>query len=305
MTRYVVGHQQPDTDTVVSAIAYARLQQEQGEDVEARVAGELNPETRYVLEYFDVEAPPVLDDAAGEDIVLVDHNEYSQAVDGMEDARVVRVIDHHRLGDVETADPIHVWMEPVGSTATILAAIYEVDGVAIDETTAGLLLSGLLSDTVVLRSPTTTDRDREVAAELAERAGVDYEEYGKELLAQKSKLGELSPREMVLGDFKEFEFDDRTVGIGQVETVDPEQVLQQKEDVLAAMQDIVADRGYAFLTLLVTDLLEEESTAFFVGDGQEVYEQALDTTVEDGAAFLPGVMSRKKQVVPPLEDAFT
>ncbi|MFB6076583.1 MAG: manganese-dependent inorganic pyrophosphatase [Candidatus Nanohaloarchaea archaeon] len=292
-TIHVVGHKQPDTDTICSAIAYARLQQASGRDARPMRAGDLNPETQFVLEKFDVDEPELLDDAADKDIVLVDHNVYSQAVDGMEDARVRQVLDHHRLGDIETSEPIYVRIEPVGSTATIVTDMYREAGVEITRSVAGLLLSGLLSDTVVLRSPTTTDVDEMVAQELAEIAGVDIEEYGKELLAKKSQLGEKAPREMVLGDFKEYDWADVTVGIGQVETVEPETVLEQGDAVLDAMEDIVAERNYPILVLLVTDLLETG-----------LFESAMDVTLDDSQASLPGVMSRKKQVVPPLEDAF-
>ncbi len=301
-TRYVVGHQQPDTDAICSAIAYAHLKQAQNENAQPMRCGEINPETRFVLDRFDVDDPDMLDDAADRQIVLMDHNEYSQTAPGMEDAEVVEIVDHHRVGDVETGQPIHCRIEPIGSTSTIVTKLYREHDTEIPEHIAGLLLSGLLSDTVVLRSPTTTETDEEIAQELADIVGVDVEEYGKELLQQKSKLGEKTPREMVTGDFKEYDMGGGTVGIGQVETVTPEQVLEQKEAVIDAMQEIQGERGYEFLTLLVTDLLEEDTEAFFVGDHVDVFEDALDTTVEDAQAALPGVMSRKKQVVPPLEE---
>ncbi|MFC7009974.1 DHH family phosphoesterase, partial [Halalkalicoccus salilacus] len=194
--------------------------------------------------------------------------------------------------------------EPVGSTATILTQLYDEADETIDTETAGLLLSGLLSDTVVLRSPTTTDTDQVIADRLAETAGVDYEEYGKELLQQKSKLGEKQPREMVLSDFKEFEFGSHYVGIGQIETVEQEVVLEQRDAILAAMNELVTERDYTVLLLLVTDVLAEESTVLIAGDHVDTVESALDTTVRDQEAVLPGVMSRKKQVVPPLKNAF-
>ena len=237
-------------------------------------------------------------------MILVDHNGYSQAVSGAQDAEIVEIVDHHRIGDVETSDPIFFRNEPVGSTATILTQLYDDGDEVIDTETAGLLLSGLLSDTVVLRSPTTTETDRAVAERLAETADVDYEKYGKELLQQKSKLGEKQPQEMVLSDFKEFEFGSHHVGIGQIETVEQEAVLDQRDAVLTAMDDLVTERDYAVLLLLVTDVLQEESTVLIVGDHVNTVEKALDTTVTDREAFLPGVMSRKKQVVPPLENAF-
>ncbi|SDK73036.1 manganese-dependent inorganic pyrophosphatase [Natronorubrum texcoconense] len=301
---YVIGHQQPDTDTIISAVAYARLKQAQGEDAAPARAGAINPETQFVLDRWEVEKPALLEDAAGERLALVDHNEHSQTVSGAREAEITDIVDHHRIGDVETSSPIFFRNEPVGSTATILTRLYDEADVEIDAQTAGLLLSGLLSDTVVLRSPTTTDTDRTVAERLADIADVDYETYGKELLQQKSKLGEKEPREMVLGDFKEFEFGSHDVGIGQIETVEPDTVLEQREAVLEAMDEVVAEREYAVLVLLVTDLLEEESTALVAGDHAETVEAGLDVTLTDREAFLPGVMSRKKQVVPPLEDAF-
>jgi len=303
-TTYVIGHQGPDTDAIVSALAYARLKATDDDSVTAARAGELNPETEFVLEYWDVEAPQLLEDATDEQLILVDHNEHSQTVSGAREATITEIVDHHRLGDVTTSEPIFCRIEPVGSTATIIAELFDEREVALDSQTAGLLLSGLVSDTVILRSPTTTDRDRVVAERLADIAEVDIDAYGKELLAQKSKLGEKSPREMVLGDFKSFEFGNSAVGIGQIETVDPEPVLDQRAAIRAAMDGIVDERDYDLLVLLVTDLLEEASTAFVVGEASDRVGPALDVEIADGEAFLPGVMSRKKQVVPPLESAF-
>jgi len=304
MTRYVVGHQQPDTDSITAALAYARLKQAEGVDAVPARAGEINPESQFVLDRWDAEAPTRLEDAAGETLLLVDHNEHSQTVAGAREATIVGVVDHHRIGDVQTGEPIHFRTEPVGSTATILTRLYDDAGVEIDSRTAGLLLSGLLSDTVVLRSPTTTEQDRTVVQRLAGIADVDPEAYGTELLQQKSKLGEKAPREMVLADFKEFEFGSSSVGVGQIETVDPSAVLDQRDAVLAAMDEITGERGYDALVLLVTDLLDEDSTALVAGDSGTVA-AALDTAFTDREAFLPGVMSRKKQVVPQLEAAFS
>ncbi len=301
---YVIGHQQPDTDTICSAIAYARLKQIQGEDVTPARAGELNPETEFVLQRWDVDVPTLLEDSTDERLILVDHNEYSQAVSGVSEAQITEIVDHHRIGDIQTSDPIFFLNEPVGSTATILTGLYDDASEEIDAQTAGLLLSGVLSDTVVLRSPTTTDRDRDVAGRLAKIAGVEIEQYGKKLLEQKGKIGEKCPREMVLADFKEFEFGTHTVGIGQVETVEPTVVLNQREAVLAAMDDIVSQRAYDELLLLVTDVLEEDSTVLVAGEHSETVEEALDAEFTNREVFLPGIMSRKKQVVPQLEEAF-
>jgi len=264
----------------------------------------MNPETQFILDRWDVETPTLIDDAAGNRLILVDHNEYSQAVPGVRDAEIVEIVDHHRIGDIETSEPILFRNEPVGSTATILTRLYDEADETIDTKTAGLLLSGLLSDTLVLRSPTTTDTDRSIAERLAETAGVDHEEYGKELVQEKSKLGEKQPREMLLSDFKEFTFGSHYVGIGQVETVARQGVLEQRDAILAAMNELVSERDYAVLLLLITDILEEESIALIAGDHVDTVEGALETTFEDREAFLPGVMSRKRQVVPPLAETF-
>ncbi len=303
-TTYVIGHQAPDTDAVCSALAYAQLKATDDASVTAARAGPLNPETEFVLEYWNVEPPALLEDATDERLILVDHNEHSQTVEGAAAATIVELVDHHRLGDVTSSEPIFCRIDPVGSTATIIADLFADRGVTLDRQTAGLLLSGLLSDTVVLRSPTTTERDRTVAERLAEIADVDTKAYGKTLLAQKSKLGEKSPREMVLGDFKEFSFGESTLGVGQIETVEPAPVVEQRAAILSAMDAIVAERDYDVLVLLVTDLLEEASRAFVAGEQTDRVGPALDATFTNREAFLPGVLSRKKQVVPPLESAF-
>lgn len=297
-----IGHAQPDTDSIVSAIGYAKLKRELGKNVKAARCGELNPETRFVLERFSAEEPVRIDDATGRRIILLDHNEYSQAVDGLNDAEIVEILDHHRIGDVETSGPIYFRAEPVGSTSTIVVEEYRETGVPLDDRTAGLLLSGILSDTVILRSPTATERDERVIKELSDHLGLDYEEYGKKILKEKSKLGEKEAREIVLGDFKEYEFGDGVVGIGQVETVAPDEVLEREDELHDAMEEVVAERGYTFLTLLVTDLLNEDTEALFEGERVEDFEEALGTTVKEGKAFLPDVLSRKKQVVPPIEE---
>lgn len=301
----VVGHRQPDVDSICAAIAYARLLSATGTEAEPARAGEPNPETEFVLDYWDVNAPERIDAVdAGTPLALVDHNEYGQAIAGAPEADLVAVVDHHRIGDVTTDQPIRFRNEPVGSTATVLASMYDEADVRITGSTAGLLLAGLVSDTVLLRSPTTTEEDRALAERLADLAGVDLEEYGKAQLRRKGELGTKDPREVVLGDFKEFTFGATQVGIGQVETVDPAGVLDRRAAMLAAMDEVVAERDYDALLLLVTDLLEEDSTLLTAGPAAERAAAALDAELDDRTAFLPGVLSRKKQVVPPLGDAF-
>jgi len=301
---YVVGHTQPGTDAICSAIAGARLEQAQGTDAVPARTGPLNLETEFVLGRWDVNPHRLLEDATEEWLFLVDHTEYSQAVTGGREATIVRIVDHHRLGDVMTGDPISVRTESMGSTATILTRLFESAELAIDTKTAGLLLSGVLSDTVVCRSPTTTAVDSRVVDTLASIGDIDPEVYGRTLLEQKSELGTKPLRDLVRGDYKEYEFGAGTVWIGQVETVDAGSVLDRCEAILDAMASIREDHTLDALMLLVTDLFAEDSSALVVGDHDATIETALETTITDSVADLPGVLSRKKQVVPPLEAAF-
>lgn len=299
---YVLGHKNPDTDSISSAITYANMKREEGMDAVAARCGEINPETSYVLDRFDMEAPQLVDEVSGNKVILVDHNEYSQAVDGARDAEIVGVLDHHRVGDVQTDGPINFHIEPIGSTSTIIAQRYMDKDIEMTEGIKGLLLSAILSDTVVFRSPTSTPKDEKIGRKLAKDLGLDVEEYGKEMFKAKSKLGEKGTREIVLGDFKEFEMGEDLIGIGQVETVTPEEVIERKDGILESMQNVVDDRDYTFLILLVTDLLNENSETLFVGEKSDVFESTFDVEIHKNSAFLEDVLSRKKQVVPPLRE---
>ncbi|OKY78124.1 MAG: Inorganic pyrophosphatase/exopolyphosphatase [Candidatus Methanohalarchaeum thermophilum] len=303
--KYVVGHKKPDTDSIASAIGYANYKKEEsGINAVPVRAGELNPETKFVLDKFDVEKPSILEDASDKDLILVDHNEINQAVDNVKDANIVEVLDHHRIAGIETESPIYFHTEPIGSTSTMVAEKYLNSDIRLEESIAGVLLSAILSDTVVHRSPTNTKRDEEIASKLADLVNVGIEEYGKEMLKKKSKIGKKSPKEIILGDFKEYEIGKEFIGIGQVETVTPEEVIDQKEDLIKEMESISNERGYDLLLLLITDLLEEDSEALTVGPKSKAIEDAFDTKIENQSTFLEGVLSRKKQVVPRLRKKF-
>lgn len=305
---YVVGHKSPDTDSICSAISYARLKNLLGEDnVVAARAGEVNNETRFVLDRFDLDDPELIEDAAGKEIILVDHNEVSQAVDNIEDAEVIEVLDHHRIGDVQTGNPIFFLVKPVGCTATIVAQKYGEYDVEVPNDVAGALLSSIISDTVLFKSPTSTETDQEIANKLASQLGLDVEDYGVEVLKAKSDIGSKTPADIVTGDYKEFDFAGAKIGIGQAEVMDASEVLAMKDDLLQVMQDKMNSEGYDMITLMVTDVLKEGSELLFVGTpyAQEKFEEAFGGKVEDSSLWIDGVMSRKKQVVPPLEEAFT
>ncbi len=243
---------------------------------------------------------------AKERVILVDHNERGQAVEGLEAAKVIAIIDHHRLGGIQTSDPIFTLQEPVGSTATIVANMCRHRGVTLTPAIAGLLLSAVLSDTVLFKSPTCTQRDRETAAALAKIAGVDIKEYGMAMLKAGSGIGNMSPQEIAKNDMKEFQFGDHHVVIGQLSVMDTEEVMAMKDTLVKAMQDVCEKEGYDMSLLMVTDILQESTELLFTPTGPTgLLAKAFKQTDLENRNFitLPGVMSRKKQVVPPLTEA--
>lgn len=306
-TVLVFGHKNPDTDTITSALAYAELKKKLGMDVEAVRLGEVNGETQYALNHFRVKAPRLIESVTGEaeEVILVDHNEFQQSADGIEDVRILEVIDHHRIANFQTADPLYYRAEPVGCTATILLKLYKEHGVEIAADMAGLMLSAIISDSLLFKSPTCTDEDIKAAKELAEVAGVDAEAYGLEMLKAGADLSQKTIEELISLDSKEFAMGDYRVEIAQVNTVDANDVLNRKEDVEAAIANTVAAKNLDLFVFAITNILTNDSEAIVVGPKPELFEQAFNVTLQNGLATLPGVVSRKKQIVPVLTEAAT
>lgn len=295
---FVIGHKSPDTDTVCSAIVYAGIK-----GYTPARPGELNEETAYVLDYFKVPVPMLLEDAAGKKLVLVDHNEPAQVVNGGDQAEIIEVLDHHKMNFVCNT-PIYVHVEPVGSTATIIAKQY-MDRIKANPTWAGLLLAAILSDTVVFKSPTTTEEDKQVATDLAKIAGIaDIQAFGIEIKKAKASIKGKPIADVVHVDFKDFNFGGQKVGIGQTEVVDINEVYERKDEFVKYLKDLKESKGYALVAFIATDIIKEGSELFFAGDPAMI-EKAFGQKPEGDSIWLPGVMSRKKQVAPPLEKAFT
>lgn len=295
---FVIGHKSPDTDTVCSAIVYAGIK-----GYTPARPGELNEETAYVLDYFKVPVPMLLEDAAGKKLVLVDHNEPAQVVNGGDQAEIIEVLDHHKMNFVCNT-PIYVHVEPVGSTATIIAKQY-MEKIKANPTWAGLLLAAILSDTVVFKSPTTTEEDKQVATELAKIAGIaDIQAFGIEIKKAKASIKGKPIADVVHVDFKDFNFGGQKVGIGQTEVVDINEVYERKDEFVKYLKDLKESKGYALVAFIATDIIKEGSELFFAGDPAMI-EKAFGQKPEGDSIWLPGVMSRKKQVAPPLEKAFT
>jgi manganese-dependent inorganic pyrophosphatase len=301
---YVIGHRNPDTDSICSAIAYAHLKNELGEAcVRPARAGELDPETSFVLSHFDVPVPELLTDAAGKELILVDHNEVAQALPHIESANVLEIWEHHRLGDLRPPNPIVFHSEPVGATATLIGREYFTNGVTPSPPMAGLMLASILSDTVLFRSPTVTEKDRRMAARLAPLSGTDAA-FGETLLRLKTARAlERSPRDLIRDDYKEFQFGNDRVGIAQVEVTRAGALSQRKAAILEEMHALREEARLSQLILMITDVEARASELWFSGARRELFERALGPLHED-AAHLPGCMSRKMQVVPRLERVF-
>ncbi|MBN8234187.1 manganese-dependent inorganic pyrophosphatase [Halobacillus kuroshimensis] len=303
---FIFGHKNPDTDTITSALVYADLKKALGEDVEPVRLGEVNGETQYALDQFDVEAPRLVEHVSDEveQVILVDHNERQQSAADIEDVTVLEVIDHHRIANFETKGPLYYRAEPVGCTATILLKLYKEKGQEVSKPMAGLMLSAIISDSLLFKSPTCTEEDRRAAEELAEIAGVDTEEYGLKMLKAGADISDKTAEELISLDAKEFDMGGRKVEIAQVNTVDTNDVLSRKAELEAAMDKNVSEKGLDLFVLVVTDILESDSTVVAVGIETAAVAEAFETSLDGNQAVLSGVVSRKKQIVPPLNTYF-
>lgn len=300
---YVFGHKNPDTDSIVAAIAYAELKRQFGENWKPVRIGSINSETELVLKRFGVDVPEEISSVKGSKVILVDHNEFEQSADDIKEAEIIEVIDHHKM-KFSWDKPIYILTKPVGSTSTIIAEKYIEQGVEITEEIAGLLLSGILSDTVIFKSPTTTEEDKNIAKKLAEISGVSINEWGIEMFRAKSKISEKTANEIITGDSKVYEFSGKRVLIGQVEVIGDSEVLQRKDELFEEMKKIKEEKELFGVMLLITDIMKGGSTVLVIADELTPFKKAFGVSFENGEAYLEGVMSRKKQVVPPLENIF-
>ncbi|HEM3683974.1 TPA: manganese-dependent inorganic pyrophosphatase [Streptococcus suis] len=309
MSKFLVfGHQNPDTDAIASSYGWAHLEREVfGRDAEAVALGTPNEETAFALDYFGVTAPRVVESAKAEgvsQVILTDHNEFQQSIADIKDVEVAAVIDHHRVANFETANPLYMRLEPVGSASSIVYRAFRENGVTPPKEVAGLLLSGLISDTLLLKSPTTHATDPQVAAELAEIAGVNLEEYGLALLKAGTNLASKSAEELIDIDAKTFGLNGNDVRVAQVNTVDIAEVLERQAEIEAAMTAASAANGYSDFVLMITDIINSNSEILALGSNMDKVEAAFNFKLENNHAFLAGAVSRKKQVVPQLTEAF-
>ena len=302
----VFGHQNPDTDAIGAAIAFANLQKELGKDAEAVALGEPNEETAFALNHFGLTAPRVVETVANEveQVMLVDHNEFQQSAADIEKVEILAVVDHHRIANFQTANPLYYRAEPVGCTSTIILKLYKENSVEVPKNIAGMMLSAIVSDTLLFKSPTCTQEDVQAAKELAEIARVDLEGYGLEMLKAGTNLGTKSASELIDLDAKSFPMGGSNLRIAQVNTVDLAEVFARQAELESAMQEANAANGYDLFVLVVTNILDSDSEILIVGEPKENVEKAFNVTLDNNRALLKGVVSRKKQVVPQLTAAF-
>lgn len=304
----VFGHQNPDTDAIASSYAFAYLAKNAYKmDAEVVALGGPNEETAFALDYFGVTAPRVVESAKAEGVdtvILTDHNEFQQSLSDISDVTIFGVVDHHRVANFETANPLFMRVEPVGSASSIVYRMYKENNLEVPKEIAGLLLSGLISDTLLLKSPTTHMTDHKVAEELANLAGVNLEEYGMSLLKAGTNLASKSEAELIDIDAKTFELNGNAVRVAQVNTVDIAEVLERQDAIETAISDAIVKEGYSDFVLMITDIVNSNSEILALGSNMDKVEAAFNFKLENNHAFLPGAVSRKKQVVPQLTESF-
>ncbi len=305
MAVYVYGHKNPDSDSVCAAIALADLKSKIGVEAVAAVQGDLNPESNFILGKFGVSAPELISSGAGKQVILVDHSDLAQSLDDLKDAEIMGIVDHHKLGDVTTSNPLECWIWPVGCTCTVIKAMYDFFGVEIPKNIAGIMLCAILSDTVIFKSATCTDQDKEASDALAKIAGEsDLAALGMEMFKVKSAVEGTPARELVLRDYKDFDMNGNKVGIGQLEVVDLSILDSVKPALAEDIKALKTEGGRHSVFLLLTDIMKEGSEMLIASDDESVVQKAFGIAPEGGKVWLDGVMSRKKQVVPNFEKAF-
>jgi manganese-dependent inorganic pyrophosphatase len=300
----VFGHQSPDTDATGAAIVWAwYLSEKTGKDATPFILGELNKETKFVLSRWNVETPALLESvAAGEEVVIVDTNNPQELFENINETNILEIIDHHKLvGGLETPGPMTVTMKPLASTISVMHGL--MGDIELPEHIAGIMLSCILSDTLQFRSPTTTPADKDIAQVLAAQLGVDIGSYADEMFAAKSDISDYTGSGLVKMDSKKLEIDGVNLRVSVIETTNPASVLHRKDEIVAAINEVKDTEGDVDEVLFfVVDILNEEATVFTYNDTvKQIIEKSFNVTVESDTEVLPGVVSRKKQIVPNLK----
>ncbi|MDD2678295.1 MAG: manganese-dependent inorganic pyrophosphatase [Candidatus Nanoarchaeia archaeon] len=296
----IMGHKNPDLDTVASAIAYAELKKIQGVNAQAFVFGKIDDETRFILEKFNIPEPKKIDSLKGKKVILVDHCACCQMGEGFEEAEIMEVIDHHNIsGDIKTSKPIKYHSEPVGSTCTIIAKYFFYEEIKLSEKTAKLLLAGMISDMDLFKSPTTTNIDLKIKDRLNKIAKISIEKLGIEMFNAKSNIEKKTDEELLNDDSKEFEFPKNIKAlVSQIKLMDLKSFLESRKNSMIKLMESKL-KNHDLVILIATDLIKEGSELIAAGK-TELAEKAFNIKLKNNSAYIPGLLSRKKQVIPPL-----
>ena len=298
----VFGHKNPDTDSICSSIIHAMLDKKNGWETKAVRLGKINKETQYVLDYLGIEPPELIEKVEeGQEVILVDHNEFNQSIEGIEQAKIIGVTDHHKIANFETSEPLYYIAKPYGCTATILFEEYKQWGHTIDKKEAVLMASAIISDTLLLKSPTTTEHDKKALEELVKIAEIDVNEYGLEMLKAGTNLDEFSVEELINLDAKKFEKGDISFVIAQVNTISIEDVLKIEKEIKEVISKTIKEKGLSLFVFAITDILNSNSEIIALGEKVEVIRAAFGKALENDKAFLEGIVSRKKQLLPDID----
>ena len=299
----IFGHKNPDTDTICSALVKEILNKKKGcEKSKAVRLGNLNKETQYALKYLGLEEPELIEKVEeGQEVILVDHNEFNQSVEGIEKAKILEVVDHHRISNFETSEPLYYTARPFGCTSTILFEEFKQNNIEIEKIEAVLKASAIISDTLLLKSPTTTEHDRKALEELGKIADIYIEEYGLEMLKAGTDLDDFSEEELINLDAKSLDKNGTKFVIAQVNTVSIEDVLKRKEKLEVAMNKEIEEKGLSLFVLAITDILNSNSEIIALGEKADAVEKGFEKKLENNTVFLEGVVSRKKQLLPSID----
>ncbi len=305
MALYTCGHIIPDSDSVCSAISLAYLLNKIGRAATPARQGELNPETKFILDKFGFEAPVLKTSFAGDELFITDYSDIAQAPQDLDKTTVVGIVDHHKLGDITTSAPLECWIRPVGCTNTIVKEMYDYHKVEIPANIAAIMMCAILSDTVIFKSPTCTPLDIQVVKELSKICGIeDFGALGMEMFKVKSEVEGTPVRDLVMRDYKNFDMHGFKVGVGQLEVVDGSVFDKIKDDLMEDIKKVKDEQNLHTVALLLTDIMKEGSEVLVVSNDTSIFEKAFNCKLEDGKVWLDGCLSRKKQIIPFLEPTF-
>ena len=305
----IIGHKNPDTDSVVTSLVLAEFLRKikkpilgfSNFKVKVAISGSISKEGEFVLKYFKIKKPARIQSIVKKNVFLVDHGDYEQAAQGVQEANIVGILDHHKLGGIKTQTPIFYRAEPIGSSSTIVAKMFFENNISFNKKTAGLLLAGILSDTLKFTSPTTTKDDKETAKVLARVSKENIDKLSKKMFEVKSDISNITPDKLVATDYKEFKAAKTNFAIGVHETTFPKKVIATKEEVFSALVRLKKKRKMDLMFFALIDILKKNSTLFIIGEREkEVAQKIFKKKAKDNLIFLPGVVSRKKQILPPI-----